>query len=92
MKLMIKIIWIASINAFVFGGITGKLTGKIKDENTGEPMIGCNIILDGTYLGASSNNEGEYTILNIPPNNYTCLLYTSPSPRDQRGYRMPSSA
>ena len=25
-------------------------------------------------------------------NVYGCLLYTSPSPRDQRGYRMPSSA
>ena len=25
-------------------------------------------------------------------NVYTCLLYTSPSPRDQRGSRMPSSA
>ena len=24
--------------------------------------------------------------------NETCLLYTSPSPRDQRGSRMPSSA
>ena len=24
--------------------------------------------------------------------NLTCLLYTSPSPRDQRGSRMPSSA
>ena len=24
--------------------------------------------------------------------NYYCLLYTSPSPRDQRGSRMPSSA
>ena len=24
--------------------------------------------------------------------NAACLLYTSPSPRDQRGYRMPSSA
>ena len=23
---------------------------------------------------------------------FPCLLYTSPSPRDQRGYRMPSSA
>ena len=23
---------------------------------------------------------------------YNCLLYTSPSPRDQRGSRMPSSA
>ena len=25
-------------------------------------------------------------------NPYICLLYTSPSPRDQRGSRMPSSA
>ena len=25
-------------------------------------------------------------------NNFYCLLYTSPSPRDQRGSRMPSSA
>ena len=28
----------------------------------------------------------------IPPMGYACLLYTSPSPRDQRGSRMPSSA
>ena len=26
------------------------------------------------------------------PKDYNCLLYTSPSPRDQRGSRMPSSA
>ena len=30
--------------------------------------------------------EGEVTLVSI------CLLYTSPSPRDQRGSRMPSSA
>ena len=30
---------------------------------------------------------------NVPPLRYEdCLLYTSPSPRDQRGSRMPSSA
>ena len=28
----------------------------------------------------------------IPEDNCICLLYTSPSPRDQRGSRMPSSA
>ena len=28
----------------------------------------------------------------IPEVSYSCLLYTSPSPRDQRGSRMPSSA
>ena len=27
-----------------------------------------------------------------PPTNYTCLLYTSPSPRDRQKSRMPSSA
>ena len=29
---------------------------------------------------------------NISGRNTLCLLYTSPSPRDQRGSRMPSSA
>jgi len=28
----------------------------------------------------------------VSANPYVCLLYTSPSPRDQRGSRMPSSA
>ena len=34
---------------------------------------------------------GDGTI-NFPPYCWICLLYTSPSPRDQRGSRMPSSA
>ena len=45
------------------------------------------------------NNAGESipvvaVKLNAGANNVTptCLLYTSPSPRDQRGSRMPSSA
>ena len=39
-----------------------------------------------TFRGieATTDRKGEFTI--------TCLLYTSPSPRDQRGSRMPSSA
>ena len=34
------------------------------------------------------NNE----VLRLQDNNYICLLYTSPSPRDVRSSRMPSSA
>ena len=42
----------------------------------------------------------EYPVINFPSGDYSsyeveansCLLYTSPSPRDQRGSRMPSSA
>ena len=34
----------------------------------------------------------HYNALRVLRGQYSCLLYTSPSPRDQRGSRMPSSA
>ena len=39
-------------------------------------------------------SQDKYTVVHTRKGNYseTCLLYTSPSPRDQRGSRMPSSA
>ena len=43
-------------------------------------------IPDGEYR-ISQKIDGEFAMLI-----YRCLLYTSPSPRDQRGSRMPSSA
>ena len=34
----------------------------------------------------------DFGLEKYPNQDYGCLLYTSPSPRDQRGSRMPSSA
>ena len=34
----------------------------------------------------------DFSLYHIHGENISCLLYTSPSPRDQRGSRMPSSA
>ena len=34
----------------------------------------------------------DYKLLDLFDQLFDCLLYTSPSPRDQRGSRMPSSA
>ena len=45
--------------------------------------------------GAGTSTAAQSTVLdgNAPLSQLlTCLLYTSPSPRDQRGSRMPSSA
>ena len=36
--------------------------------------------------------RGEIPSFKVYEDDDTCLLYTSPSPRDQRGSRMPSSA
>ena len=46
------------------------------------------------WASAYKNVEKELTNepLNTSKGGNICLLYTSPSPRDQRGSRMPSSA
>ena len=53
-------------------------------------------ILDGwVNVSTGANGDGgtgTHWIANDPSLNFSCLLYTSPSPRDQRGSRMPSSA
>ena len=36
--------------------------------------------------------SGHTDVVPVDGQPWTCLLYTSPSPRDQRGSRMPSSA
>ncbi|MCA9735454.1 MAG: TonB-dependent receptor [Deferribacteres bacterium] len=58
----------------VFSATTGKLSGTVTDQETGEPLPGANIIVVGTNLGAASNAQGLYTILNIPPGKYTILF------------------
>ena len=55
---------------FIYSGTTGKLSGTIKDAQTGEPLVGANVIIEGTNFGAATNIEGEYVILNIPPGRY----------------------
>jgi len=71
MKSILNIIGILMLHGILFGGTTGKLSGTLIDKETGEPLIGCNIIIEDTYLGTSSNEKGEYALLNIPPNTYS---------------------
>ena len=65
--------FLIAITVFIvplIAGTTGKLSGTILNEKTSEPLIGCNIIIENTYLGASSDLNGDYTILNIPPGKF----------------------
>ena len=50
--------------------IPGKITGVVTDKD-GNPLIGVNIIVEGTYLGASTDEDGQFLILNVPPGTYT---------------------
>ncbi|MBI3003887.1 MAG: TonB-dependent receptor [Ignavibacteriales bacterium] len=47
----------------------GKLSGTLRDQRN-DPLIGANVLLVGTTLGASTDVEGNYVIINIPPGTY----------------------
>ena len=55
----------------VFAGTTGKLTGAITIKDTGEPLVGANILIEGTGLGAATDLGGKYFILQVPPGKYS---------------------
>ncbi len=59
---------------------SGKITGKVVDASTGEAIVGANILIDGTYMGAATDVDGYYVIINVPPGSYsvtaTCIGYT----------------
>jgi hypothetical protein len=54
-----------------YSGIAGKVVGVIKDGNTGDPLIGVNVMIEGTALGAASDMDGVFYIMNVPPGVYT---------------------
>lgn len=71
--LLMSVLTLITFNNEVFAGTTGKIKGKITDKDTGEPVVGANIIIEGTYLGAAADIEGEFYINNIPPGTYTII-------------------
>jgi outer membrane receptor for ferrienterochelin and colicin len=53
----------------VFGAQTGKIKGRVIDSNN-EPLYGVNVVVLGTSLGAATDLDGYFMILNIPAGIY----------------------
>ena len=84
------IIGIFTFTAFVLIGKMAQLqlfSPKYK-EQAQKTTLGRNTLYPSR--GLLYDRDGDLLVSNTTI--YDCLLYTSPSPRDQRGSRMPSSA
>lgn len=46
---------------------TAKVEGTARDKDTGAPLAGVQVIVEGTQLGNVTNADGYYFILNVPP-------------------------
>ena len=70
--LFILIMTITAVQ-FVFAQTTGKISGNVLDQNK-QPVIGANVLVLGTNLGAAVNEDGSYYILDIPSGTYTVII------------------
>lgn len=52
----------------------GKIAGRVTDDASGDPLIGVNIILDGTQQGTVTDADGNYIIVNVRPGTYTIVF------------------
>jgi outer membrane receptor protein involved in Fe transport len=57
-------------SAAVMAGITGKISGRIVDVQNNENLPGVNILVEGAMLGAATDLEGYFVIINVPPGTY----------------------
>ena len=67
---MIGIVWYQPAQAQESGTISGVVT----DANTGESLIGANVVVLNTSLGASSNIDGLITIYGVPSGKQTLKI------------------
>ncbi|MDZ7796358.1 MAG: carboxypeptidase-like regulatory domain-containing protein [Candidatus Marinimicrobia bacterium] len=70
-KLVVAVLAILMILPIcAFAQATGKVVGVVTDAETGEPLAGVNVLIEGTVQGAATNADGSYIILNVPVGTY----------------------
>jgi len=52
---------------------SGSISGKIVDKLSGEKLPFANVHLEGTSLGASTDDDGKYIIPQVPPGDYNLI-------------------
>ncbi len=70
MKKGVLLIIFLLLPVFLFAGTSGKIAGRVIDASTGAPLPGANVRVVETTMGASTDADGYYFIINVPPGVY----------------------
>lgn len=51
----------------------GKISGSVLDGQNAEPLIGCNVVIVGTNMGASTDLDGNFMMPRVPVGVYSLM-------------------
>jgi outer membrane receptor protein involved in Fe transport len=69
--LVVAVLGLASVASAQNVGI---IRGVVTDAETGEPLPGVNVVVEGTYYGAATDLEGRFVIRRVKPGQYTLKI------------------
>lgn len=58
-------LFLALVPALTMAGTKGRIKGTVVDLQTGEPLIGANVIVVGSSIGAATDANGDFVLLNL---------------------------
>lgn len=71
-SLLLFIALVLSLN--VFSQKNATIRGVIRDAGTGDPVSFCNVLLEGTNIGASADMNGIFVLSKVPLGTYTMIF------------------
>lgn len=69
MKTIFVLLIVVFCRLDLFAG--GSITGQVTSKSDGAPLVGANVLLKGSFRGASTDVEGKFRLAEITPGSYT---------------------
>jgi len=68
-----RLVIMVALLSFTWAQTTGKISGTVSSSD-GQALAGANVIVDGTAMGAATDADGQYNILNVSAGTYSVTV------------------
>jgi len=70
-KVLLFLLIIICFHVNTVYAVDSKISGVVVSAENGDPLVGANVYIVDTSMGAATDNDGMYTITGVPPGSYT---------------------